>query len=77
MLQIINRFLNFIGESALHIAIIFGSVEAVKVLIENGANINERASGRFFLPEDQKKGRTKDTDYEGLYLTISICCISS
>ncbi|XP_063430515.1 transient receptor potential cation channel subfamily V member 5-like isoform X2 [Mytilus trossulus] len=55
----------YYGESALHIAIIFGSVEAVKVLIENGANINERASGRFFLPEDQKKGRTKDTDYEG------------
>jgi ankyrin repeat protein len=50
----------------LHIAIIYGSFEAVKLLIENGANINERASGRFFLPEDQKKGRTKDTNYEGL-----------
>lgn len=51
----------------MHIAIIFGNFEAVKLLVENGANINERASGRFFLPEDQKKGRTKNTNYEGLY----------
>ncbi|KAJ8301067.1 hypothetical protein KUTeg_020054 [Tegillarca granosa] len=55
----------YFGESALHIAIVFGDFESVKLLVQNGANVNQRATGRFFLPEDQKKGKTPSTNYEG------------
>ena len=55
----------FTGESALHIAIVFGNLAAVKLLIEKGADVNQRATGRFFLPEDQKKSRSRETNYEG------------
>ena len=54
------------GESGLHLAIVNGNFEMVKLLVENGADVNQRATGRFFLPEDQKNGRTKTTNYEGL-----------
>ena len=53
------------GESALHIAIVNGDFEMVRLLVENGADVNQRATGRFFLPEDQKKGKTKTTSYAG------------
>ncbi|KAK3102533.1 hypothetical protein FSP39_012024 [Pinctada imbricata] len=55
----------YYGESALHIAVVFGNLEAVKLLIEKGADVNQRATGRFFLPEDQKKSRSRETNYEG------------
>ena len=55
------------GESALHIAIVNGDFEMVRLLVENDADVNQRATGRFFLPEDQKKGRTKTTNYSGRY----------
>ena len=55
----------YTGESALHIAIVYGDFEMVRLLVENGANVNQRATGRFFLPEDQKKGKTSTTNYEG------------
>ncbi|XP_060075724.1 transient receptor potential cation channel subfamily V member 5-like [Ylistrum balloti] len=55
----------YYGESALHLAIVYGDLEQVKLLIGYGANVNERAMGRFFLPEDQKKRKTKETDYDG------------
>ena len=55
----------FPGESALHLAIVYGDFDMVKLLVEAGADVNQRATGRFFLPEDQKKGRTKYTNYEG------------
>ena len=53
------------GESALHLAIVYGDFEMVKLLVENGTNVNQRATGRFFLPEDQKKGRRRVTTYTG------------
>ena len=58
----------------------YGDLESVKLLVSNGANVNQRASGRFFLPEDQKNGRTKETTYQGEerienYLQISLCTI--
>lgn len=53
------------GESALHLAIVYGDFEMVRLLVENGANVCQRATGRFFLPEDQKKGRKTTTNYEG------------
>ncbi|KAK6994962.1 transient receptor potential cation channel subfamily v member 6 [Biomphalaria glabrata] len=55
----------YYGESALHIAIIVGDFDSVQLLVESGANVNQRATGRFFLPEDQKKGYTGNTNYEG------------
>ncbi|XP_041349921.1 transient receptor potential cation channel subfamily V member 5-like [Gigantopelta aegis] len=55
----------YFGESALHIAIVFNRFDAVKELISHKADINQRATGRFFLPEDQKKGKTNNTNYEG------------
>ena len=60
------------GESALHIAIVNGDFEMVRLLVENGADVNQRATGRFFLPEDQKKGTTKTTNYEGKFMYIYI-----
>ena len=47
----------FYGESALHIAIINESPYMVKMLLVNGANVHQRASGKFFSPEDQKSSR--------------------
>ncbi|XP_064632713.1 transient receptor potential cation channel subfamily V member 6-like isoform X2 [Lineus longissimus] len=57
----------YYGESSLHIAIVTGNVEGVKLLVLNGAKVNQRATGRFFLPEDQKAllSNTASTDYEG------------
>ena len=59
------------GESALHIAIVNGDFEMVRLLVENGADVNQRATGRFFLPEDQKKGTKKATNYEGKLIWYS------
>lgn len=70
---------SFSGESALHIAIVFGCLDAVKLLIEKGAKIDQRSTGRFFLPEDQKKGHTKTTNYEGSLcppIPFLICILS-
>lgn len=36
------------GHSALHIAIEKRSLQCVKLLVENGANVHSRACGRFF-----------------------------
>ena len=44
----------FSGESSLHFAIVNGDFEMVRLLVENGADVNQRAKGRFFWPEDQK-----------------------
>ncbi|XP_052231546.1 transient receptor potential cation channel subfamily V member 5-like isoform X2 [Dreissena polymorpha] len=55
----------YFGESCLHIATVYGDFESVKLLVSNGAYINQRATGRFFLPEDQKLGLTKETNYQG------------
>ena len=48
----------------------YGDFEMVRLLVENGANVNQRATGRFFMPEDQKKGKTKYTTYEGEFVYI-------
>ena len=54
-----------LGESALHIAIVYGEFDMVKRLVESGANVNQRATGTFFLPEDQKMAANTATNYEG------------
>ncbi|CAL1532061.1 unnamed protein product [Lymnaea stagnalis] len=55
----------YYGESALHIAIVVGDFDSVQLLVEAGAKVNQRATGRFFLPEDQKKGPSENTNYAG------------
>ncbi|XP_052781748.1 transient receptor potential cation channel subfamily V member 5-like isoform X2 [Mya arenaria] len=55
----------YFGESCLHLATVYGDFESVKLLVSNGAYINQRATGRFFLPEDQKTGQSNETNYQG------------
>ena len=63
------------GESCLHLATVYGDFESVKLLVSNGAYVNQRATGRFFLPEDQKNARTNTTNYEGKTLDIMFMSI--
>ncbi|VDK50895.1 unnamed protein product [Anisakis simplex] len=46
------------GQSALHLAIVHDDYETVQLLLQSGADVNARACGAFFLPEDI-------TDYRG------------
>ncbi|KAH8354728.1 hypothetical protein KR084_004467 [Drosophila pseudotakahashii] len=71
----------YLGASALHLAIAYSNNELVADLIEAGANINQRAIGSFFLPRDQQRAHpAKSTDYEGLAymgeypLAWAACC---
>ncbi|OZC11007.1 transient-receptor-potential calcium channel protein [Onchocerca flexuosa] len=52
------------GQSALHLAIVHDDYETVHLLLQNSAEVNARACGTFFLPENQKTSR-KSTDYQG------------
>lgn len=71
----------YLGASALHLAIAYSNNELVQDLVEAGANVNQRAIGSFFLPRDQQKPRpARYTDYEGLAylgeypLAWAACC---
>jgi len=71
----------YLGASALHLAIAYSNNELVQDLIEAGANVNQRAIGSFFLPRDQQvRKAAKNTDYEGLAylgeypLAWAACC---
>lgn len=57
----------YLGASALHLAIAYSNNELVNDLIDAGADVHQRAIGRFFLPRDQQGNiPAKNTDYEGL-----------
>jgi Ankyrin repeat len=57
----------YLGASALHLAIAYSNNELVNDLIDAGADVHQRAIGRFFLPRDQQSSNpAKNTDYEGL-----------
>lgn len=57
----------YLGASALHLAIAYSNNELVNDLIDAGADVNQRAIGRFFLPRDQQSNTpVKNTDYDGL-----------
>ncbi|CAF0724642.1 unnamed protein product [Brachionus calyciflorus] len=45
------------GESVLHMAIVNEDPHMVNILISNGADIHQRCSGIFFIPDDQKENR--------------------
>jgi transient receptor potential cation channel subfamily V protein 6 len=57
----------YLGASGLHLAIAYSNGELVSDLVDAGADVNQRAIGRFFLPRDQQSNTpTSQTDYEGL-----------
>lgn len=71
----------YLGASALHLAIAYNNNELVQDLIEAKANVSQRAIGSFFLPRDQQQQRvSRNTDYEGLAylgeypLAWAACC---
>ncbi|XP_055682448.1 uncharacterized protein LOC129789581 isoform X2 [Lutzomyia longipalpis] len=71
----------YLGASALHLAIAYSNNELVQDLIDAGADVNQRAIGSFFLPRDQQGySPAKNTDYEGLAylgeypLAWAACC---
>nr|AOR81475.1 inactive [Nilaparvata lugens] len=71
----------YLGASALHLAIAYFNNELVQELVEAGANVMQRAIGSFFLPRDQQRARpSRHTDYEGLAylgefpLAWAACC---
>ncbi|XP_076222238.1 transient receptor potential cation channel subfamily V iav isoform X3 [Nomia melanderi] len=71
----------YLGASALHLAIAYNNNELVQDLVEAGAIISQRAIGSFFLPRDQQRmNPAKNTDYEGLAylgeypLAWAACC---
>ncbi|XP_043488062.1 uncharacterized protein LOC122514992 [Polistes fuscatus] len=71
----------YLGASALHLAIAYNNNELVQDLIDAGAIISQRAIGSFFLPKDQQKSNpSRSTDYEGLAylgeypLAWAACC---
>ncbi|KAF4530834.1 hypothetical protein B566_EDAN017784, partial [Ephemera danica] len=71
----------YLGASALHLAIAYNNSELVQDLVEAGANVSQRAIGSFFLPRDQQRPRpAKHTEYEGLAylgefpLAWAACC---
>ena len=49
----------------MHTAIVNHDLDMVKELVSNGASVNQRACGRYFLPTDQKYNITGDTNYKG------------
>lgn len=62
-------------------AIAYNNLEIIKLLVEAGAVIDQRAVGSFFLPKDQQRARpAQRTDYEGLAyfgelpLAWAACC---
>ncbi|XP_015185813.1 PREDICTED: uncharacterized protein LOC107071371 [Polistes dominula] len=71
----------YLGASALHLAIAYNNNELVQDLIDAGAIISQRAIGSFFLPRDQQRSNpARSTDYEGLAylgeypLAWAACC---
>lgn len=71
----------YLGASALHLAIAYNNNELVQDLIDAGAIISQRAIGSFFLPKDQQRSNpARNTDYEGLAylgeypLAWAACC---
>ncbi|XP_025425861.1 transient receptor potential cation channel subfamily V member 5 isoform X2 [Sipha flava] len=58
----------YYGESVLHMAIVNEDPAMVKVLMDSGANLNERCFGNFMSTEDQKASRSDSLDHEWVNL---------
>ena len=64
------------GESGLHMAIVSEDIELMELFVEKGADINSRATGLFFLPEDQKEIIDPSiTNYEGWHLKFCLAAV--
>ncbi|XP_076304093.1 uncharacterized protein LOC143222084 [Tachypleus tridentatus] len=71
----------YYGTTALHLSIAYHKKDLVLQSLEGGALINQRASGRFFMPYDQQRPAPKShSDFEGLSymgeypLAWAACC---
>lgn len=62
-----NYWFFFIGETPLHIAVVYNDISSVKLLIKHGVDVNKRVVGDFNIsdadrPKDEtKKGRRQRT----------------
>lgn len=66
-----NKLIITLGQSSLHLAIVQDDCECIDFLLEKGANINQRATGEFFWPEDQKfDPPVKRTNFEGIAFIV-------
>ncbi|CAB4069140.1 TRPV6 [Lepeophtheirus salmonis] len=55
------------GTTSLHLAIAYGNDEIAQVVVDHGADVNQKALGTFYLPVDQlREHPAKETNYEGL-----------
>lgn len=58
-----------LGVSALHLAIVYKNEELVELLLESGADVNQRATGNFFMPHPCHKG-SKSPSFNGKKLKL-------
>ena len=66
------------GENVLHMAIVSEDPGLVKYFLQCGANVHERAHGKFFTPDDQKSGRLNTLSQEAPILPVdtNYVCLS-
>lgn len=57
------RKLNFVGASALHLAIAYSNNELVQDLVEAGANVNQRATGEIVIGMNGINNKFNDEDF--------------
>ena len=55
---------DYYGENVLHMAIVNEDPAMVKYLLDSGVNVQERCTGSFMSPEDQKYSRTDTLEHE-------------
>lgn len=55
-------FCSILGETPLHIAIVYNDINSVKLLIKHGVDVNKRVVGDFDVSEEN---RTKDETKKG------------
>ena len=60
----------YYGEGALHMAVVNEDPSMVKFLLNNGADVHERATGNFFCADDQKDARVDNLKHEHFDLPI-------
>lgn len=61
----------YYGEGALHMAVVNEDPSMVKFLLNNGADVHERATGNFFCADDQKDARVDNLKHEHYDLPVA------
>ncbi|XP_071827111.1 transient receptor potential cation channel subfamily V member 5-like isoform X2 [Apostichopus japonicus] len=54
----------YYGESCLHLAVVNENMVMVKMLLRNGANVNQRCCGSYFMTDDQQTTRRDTIEHE-------------